>query len=216
MDIARAACHIRPTVSYWRGEMRIVLAALVVAVSSSASAGDIDRTVFGIELGKPLTLHECAKRKSSGGTLEFYLLPDQINDNCFAHFNKADPPVLEIPLRDNPKIVNARYMPYLKIIDGNVEGIEFKTYGVEREEETFGLLTAKYGQPTRVTGGSAKNLAGAQFTTRDASWSFENLTVIYHSVEGNLTFGRVIVETDKAKALSDAAQRKDDGNRQKF
>jgi hypothetical protein len=195
--------------------MKLILVLAIAVLCGAAHAQSVDRSVFGVELGKPLNVPECAKRKSAGGTMEFYLSSIEITANCF-HIERGNDRFLDIPMKQQPMILNAGSSPRLIIIDGNVEAVHFTTYGMREEQQTFDALVAKYGAPTRVEPGATQTLNGAQFTTRDAYWQLPDLHVSYWSVTDRVTSGRVIVETDRGRAAAAQELKRRGDERQKL
>jgi hypothetical protein len=92
------------------------------------------------------------------------------------------------------------------VVDGNVEGIKFGTFGVRNATSVLDALTTKYGKPTDLTTSKVQNGYGASFDAITAVWllpasSDPKLTVVFRSVcESTLDEGCVTIDTPKGIA----------------
>lgn len=168
------------------------------------------KTVFGIKIGERLSIPECEKNLDrplkpkeedfNSGTYEF----------CYAQFghlfdNESNTPPLitgEIHVEPTtmlggPKLARLGGFNGL-IIDGVLEEIEFYTWGIEAQDIVFDALKEKYGKPFKYEPKNVQNKMGARYEAFDATWQFDDLNVIFFSVENKLDSGRVIISTDRA------------------
>lgn len=179
----------------------------------------VDMTVFGIHLGKPLGLNECPRGDVPiYGTQKYhYVLSVDQNEVCY-QVTDGGSKLLSFPLKKGmfPLLVKPGSMPLLTIIEGNVEGVDVETNGIELDEETFNVLVKKYGKPTRLITSEVKNLSGAQFPARDAYWKLDGLSVTYKTVTYDLLHGHLSVTTDKATEHTTREQIETDTKRINF
>ncbi|MCX7178198.1 MAG: hypothetical protein NTX56_05280, partial [Proteobacteria bacterium] len=115
----------------------------------------LDRVVFGIELGKPLSVKECPRRADSK---DVYVFSGDLKEPCI-QLGKGNT-VLVFPLNKDtwPPLVSPNSGGVvLKIIDGNVESAEFNTFGPMAAPRDLELLQNKYGKPTSVENSTVQN-----------------------------------------------------------
>lgn len=166
------------------------LAMTLLAASGSVSAAE-PITIFGIELGKPLSLPECSYQM--GGSMKLYdtiakvecqevQRPDSAPGVTWSrvHF-----PPDRAPLIAKWSYVNA-YM-----LNGVVEGIEFPTAGVSSQEVVVAQLKQKFGAPSAISNRLAQNAMGATFTVIEAQWRTEMMIVTFHGALDQFDKGKV-------------------------
>lgn len=193
---------------------------LAVSLSSPvASAAEI--SIFGLELGKPFDLKECAFKKVTK-TLSFYeATTDTVcykrvsNDEAGRGISPADDKVfIEWPRGQEPEIASFGTLS-VWIIEGNLESVRFGTQGVISQARDMKALTDKFGPPTTGLTPVAQNGYGATSQTIRADWRSDGVSVYYNSAENSFSSGFVRIQTAKGAAAYDAFLEKLKGSRQK-
>lgn len=181
-----------------------VLIALAFASSVASAATAPDLTVFGMKLGEPLALPECAFEKSYGSKMR-YVFPDYKNPppDCWKHRFLASP--------GSPQNPNGKYdlqlqsMPRgfssigveLTLIDGRVESLWFPTVGT-MQADVKNTLVAKYGSPTTDKTETLSNRMGASFESLTATWTFDDLQIVFLGLASTIEKGVVTISTQRA------------------
>lgn len=154
-----------------------------------------DMSVFGISLGQNFLLPECAKWE--------YGYKPGITEICFKRFDfKEYGPIankgveISFPISGRPSI--SKYGGLVgRLIDGNLEGVNFNTMGIKDAEIVLEKLTEKYGKPQVFVPRVVKNRFGASFEAFKAAWIGQNINVVFLSVDDSLDSGTVYIETIK-------------------
>jgi hypothetical protein len=183
----------------------VIQACLVFVTSFSVSAAPPLPSIFGIQLGAPFDFPECPFTKGSRTYLfeKIKKVPGKCygtggghpghrltaHENLWSHMGK------DVPLDD--KIVPGRGFG-LEVIDGNVEGMQWRTKG---DEAPYVLkrLVEKFGPPDS-SGGSAEQI----------TWSGKGVHVSFFNNIGRSDTGSVYVSTDKALAYHEAERMKEE------
>lgn len=161
----------------------------------AAQAFAADNTVFGLPLGEPLSVPECAR--SSYG---YVVITDKI---CFERlFEKehargsivSETVSIRFPISELPSIVNGTSMLAL-VLNGRLEGIGFNTHGVSDQEIVLSALKKKYGEPKVFLPHTVQNLMGASFKVFTALWQLPNIVVTFQSTTGEIDAGLVNIDT---------------------
>lgn len=169
--------------------MLTIFAGLVTGSRANAA-----ETAFGIPLGAPFTISECKKDKFgySGVT-------DQL---CFERLtNKKDSAAivngtvrLRFPLKESPEIVKGGVI-IAQIIDGNIEGTGFNTWGIRNQDEVLNALKAKYGEPSVLEPSTVQTAAGASFQMIKAVWNTDAIDVTFQGTTSSIDSGLVNIDT---------------------
>lgn len=175
---------------------KLLLSAALLTTALSAVA---QSTVFGLELGKELTIPECSRDR-----LGYYeIMPKAL---CFKRVfdEKSKAPVLngsleaEWPTGTAPEFVKGGTV-LLSLTDGKLEGMGFLTHGIATEELVLTALNEKFGTPADLKKETARNGFGVTYAGTVATWSKPNLSVFFESIHSNVKTGFVRIETDKAR-----------------
>ena len=176
--------------------------ALANVVVLAAPAPEL--TVFGIKLGEPLALPECAFEKSYGSKMR-YVFPDFKNPppDCWKHRFLAAPGSPQNPngkydlqLQSMPRGFSAIGVE-LTLIDGNVESLWFPTIG-SMQADVKRTLVAKYGSPTIDKTETLHNRMGASFDSLTATWTFDDLHIVFLGLASTIEKGVVTISTQRA------------------
>lgn len=172
---------------------------LSAALLTSALSATAQSTVFGLELGKELTIPECSRDR-----LGYYeIMPKAL---CFKRVfdEKSKAPVLngsleaEWPSGTRPEFIKGSTI-LLSLKDGKLEGMGLQTHGLATEDLVLTALNEKFGTPAELKKETVRNGFGATYAGTVATWSKPNLSVFYESVHGNVKTGFVRIETDNAR-----------------
>lgn len=186
-----------------------VLCSALVATSAYSA----DLTVFGFELGKPLTLPECPFKMV--GTAKLYdLTPAQTCTQAPIKINTYGQPVRRIIFSkaEAPDIVKNWQMIALEA-DGNLVGIEFFTIGAASQELVYQTLTQQYGSPTRKNVSTVGNGFGASAQAISASWVTKQIDVTFDGMLDRLDRGRVLIDTPEATTIRQQWDNADNSSR---
>ncbi len=189
--------------------MKTYLACLLTMLPTMVFAAD--HTVFGFELGKPLTLPEC-EFKTVANTKMYDVTP---RNTCFeaAHtMNGYGVPVRRIVFsqQDVPKIVKNWNLIALEA-HGVLIGIRFATYGAASQELTLDQLTQKYGKPSAVSQHAVQTALGAAFNAVLAKWDFPDLSVTFDGITHSIDFGEVRIDLPEAVQMREEWAKQDSG-----
>lgn len=193
--------HFRPKRS--KATLIKFTAAIIFLTATFAAKAD-DLTIFGFELGKPLTLPECPIESlisEPGHKLYKTVVPV----TCIQDAHPLDgygQPVREITfsLKDCPLIVkNWRAFPLEE--EGNLIGFHFLTTGIASQDVVMQQLQKKYGKPTSIKKNAVQNGFGATFETINAQWQTGKVTVTFHGTLDRLGTGEVFVDLPAAVKL---------------
>ena len=175
---------------------KLLLSAALLTTALSATA---QSTVFGLELGKELTIPECSRDRLG----HYEIMPKAM---CFKRVfdEKSKVPVLngsieaELPSGTGPEFIKGSTV-LLSLKDGKLEGMGLQTHGLATEDLVLTALNEKFGTPAELKKETVRNGFGATYAGTVATWSKPNLSVFYESVHGNVKTGFVRIETDNAR-----------------
>lgn len=197
---------------------RFFFAVLAVAVLTPFARAQMDHSVYGLELGKPLSLRECSLKKLYGKTYGysyqdasvcFQHQPAKFGEVWLARNSVSTPAVNEavkimFPIGQQPQITVGDLIGL--VVDGKLQGVTMKTGGVRTWDIVLDALTKKYGDPSTRHDLHEGNLAGAQIPVVLATWSTPELTVEFISaLPSDVTEGSVKVYTSILAAKMKAA-----------
>lgn len=188
-----------------------LIAAPLLALGSTAHAADRS-TIFGMELQKPFTVHECPYAhitKKAG----YYNQPT--SDVCYeligddnAGKNQTivtNTVKLVWPSASKPTLVGNPFFAVGTVIDGNLEGVSFNTMGIQAQERDLQLLVDKFGEPTAQDQPTVQNGYGAKLQSVRAQWDVGDVVVSYDSAGSAGNSGLVHIDTLKSAASRKAA-----------
>ncbi len=178
---------------------------LLAAICNTAAAQDM--SVFGIPLGQRLTLPECEEDKMTGSEGYRRRKPRQVCFISLKTLNMHNLVAIDFPENERPSVtIGGNWMGVeATLIEGNVEGIKFGTFGIKNASSVLGTLTTKYGKPTDLRPSKVQNRFGASFDVFTAFWMLPSpedpkLTVVFWSVCSNtLDEGCVTIDTKKGR-----------------
>lgn len=181
---------------------------------SKDSELDNKSTVFGMQLGKPLKIQECKKSRGYLGSNDLEYTIGTENKICFKHAKAEEtacapinnesiqicypsgsvvPRMLE--MGNNTDTTTVMTCMSAIIQNGNLEGVQFNTRGIEAQDIVLDGLVNKYGKPIKVINKVVQNGFGAKFDALSASWELNNLFITFSSVLTKLDKGSVIIDT---------------------
>lgn len=169
----------------------IMTVLFVCSVDNSFCA---DMTVFGIELGKPLTLKQCESGVIGSGDK---MCVSKTWQELIGYDQKVR--IIRFGREEYPLYTKGILVPLE--IDGSVEGIEIQSGGIRDQNSLYIDLCSKYGQPTKVIKKQVKNKLGGIFESIDADWSKGPVFIQMSGVFISLDKGRTTIDTEKGKAL---------------
>ena len=171
--------------------MKSQLLALSLLTASAPVLASEPTAIFGIELGKPLTLPECSYQ--IGGGMKLY---DTVQQAKCKEDQRPDRAIgvtwtpVNFPADQAPVIAKWTYVNAY-MLNGIVEGIEFPTAGVSSQYVVLTQLKQKFGAPSAVSTRSAQNAMGAAFSVIEAEWHTGAITVSFHGALDQFDKGRV-------------------------
>jgi hypothetical protein len=176
----------------------IIFASVTTAALYAVAADSIDHTVFGVELGKPLTVAECPRSTNfTTGYDHFLAKREGICAERKASYKTgwgATEINVYFPLAESPNFVKHGQFG-VGTIEGNVENIVFSTSGLNMQDVVLEKLKEKYGSPTRLENFQVKNRMNATFQTFKATWIFSDFVVTFKGVTDTLDDGEVEAST---------------------
>jgi hypothetical protein len=202
-------------------DMKRTILMLFMALSGLTAQPAIatDHGVFGLTLGVPLNIGDCGY-----GVVE---TPISHDSTCI---NTAGAKRWKEDTRDTsegtdvwicfsrdqwPDIANSERYITGRILDGQLHGITFITYGAKNADDVMKVLVKKYGRPTKLTTGEMQNQMGAAFGAFTAEWYMKDMFVFFESISGKMDLGFVRIGTkryldvlQRAKQEKSKAQRK--------
>src|SRR6185295_14959029 len=121
----------------------------VLLATDCATAAAQDMSVFGIPLGQPLVLPQCKESEppssANGYRYEPRPKPQQACFVSLAALDIHDRVAIDFPENERPSVTigGSWFGIEATIIDGNVEGIKFGTYGIKNASSVLEALTTK-------------------------------------------------------------------------
>lgn len=160
-------------------------------------------SVFGIQLGVPLSVPEC---QTMAGHPDWYDVSQP--RTCFhkpVTLNDHYLPTNEIDFADDATPLMVKYARiYAYVIDGKVAGIEFVTDGVDVQDYVLVELVKKFGPADGVNHSAAVGPFGRTVSVLDAKWSKGGYTVTFEGAGDKLNYGWVKVLTPPVIAANKA------------
>lgn len=177
-------------------------------------------TVFGLELGKPLSIPMCKHKVLPGGYVSQFTYEDDPAETCYEpdiELNGAPPwrrGNVDFPLKRIPLIVHGS-TGFTFIVDGKLEGLQFDTLNHGSTSEIIEELSEKFGRPTSVTRFTA-NPSGIPVPATHAEWQLPNLYVSYRNIDSSVEYGSLLIETTVMQAARRTYDKAQDAARTKL
>ncbi|MES2987904.1 MAG: hypothetical protein V4808_08355 [Pseudomonadota bacterium] len=171
----------------------------------AAAEPDQSHMIFGMELGKPVSIAPCPRKVLANGMASDFLFdttdPAEI---CFEpDIQLRDAPwrrgAFSFPLKRVPLIMSGNTGLTL-ILDGKLEGIQIDTLGYSHAEGIVRELSAKYGKPLHVDP-TQSTVSGIPVPSIEAVWQVRGVFVRYLSVDGSVETGSLWVESTKMHSV---------------
>lgn len=165
--------------------------------------------VFGIQLGAPVALPECARAEIAHGVLSPDLYAQGQAVLCEQRPGvqyHADPHQggIVFPTAQMPLILGFPTIATI-ILDGKLEAIRADTLGLSQADAIMDQLKQKFGPPTE-TADETVYIRKFPWLSVRALWIRDGYRVEYHGIGGNRSYGWVRVETEKARAVREAEE----------
>lgn len=167
------------------------------------------KQIGGIELGQAANLQECEKERAYGSIRYKYELA---NTPCwqasiFDQGGKLKLELGEMPQNTSVEVNFGRkaipdgiyFVGKVTTISGKIEDVTLETQGVDRQQEIYELLTAKWGQPSSTNVQKLQNGFGARYDSVEAFWALEGISVQYIGML-NHEQGMIIFRSDASNA----------------
>jgi hypothetical protein len=184
-------------------------AAFVVASFSFAESAeplDAGVSLFGVELGKPVTLPLCPIDAIAGIVS---INRNAVSNVCQYAPLKGDDQYLEIDFPDNarPTYLYVGWVT-VDVRDGVAQHINVSTRGTSVQDDVLQRLSQKFGAPTKIDRPMESNAFGASWAAIDAQWigRQQDHLVTFHSATSSIDFGEIDASTAKWRA-EEAAKR---------
>ncbi len=170
-------------------------------------------TIFGQEIGAPLSLAACPKvtKKIDGKKREVVAAEYEISEVCYVgNVGPTTSLAILIPDAKRPGYVSKGFssepVPVRAyIIDGVVQGIDFKTVYSDNKskDELYSDLQVKFGDHTQAHPREWQNDNGAKFTRYEYDWNSKTYLVSLREkrVYGSFVNGEVKIYTPKAASF---------------
>lgn len=167
--------------------MRAVLAALCGLLLIGAAPTQAV-SIYGIRVGEPLDLPECAAEYAD--VMCFGRVQTPIGPNA-----TLGPAMF--PAGVMPKILKTREVDLL-VIDGVVHALTLHTTGIAGQAEALKLLGEKFGKPGSLQTKTMQNGFGATFEVVEAAWRIGSVQLDLIGGDGRSDEGRITAYTPKA------------------
>jgi hypothetical protein len=178
---------------------------LMLGTLAAAPAGALDNELFGLRLGAELKIPECPRQANAPSSDEG-VPAVTMTSACYKPKQPAARGRLtgafdyEMPYANWPGVANDLSPIVGYAIDGRVEHVEFRTFGIRNGEEVLRFLEKKYGKPAQLQRENVKTSGGVTFQSIRAGWRSPALFVDFDSARENLDLGSVRVYTKKYAA----------------
>lgn len=175
---------------------------LLLGSLAIAPAVALDNELFGLRLGAELKIPECPRQANAPSSDEGAPAVT-MTSACF----KPKQPTArgrltgefdyEMPYASWPGVANDLSPIVGYAMNGRVERVEFRTFGIRNGDEVLRFLEKKYGKPAQLQRENVKSSGGVTFQSIRANWRSPNLFVDFESGREKLDFGWVRVYTKK-------------------
>lgn len=157
--------------------------------------------VFGVQLGEPVSLPECARvadrHPSAHGLPPPYVTTTSFPCQMVPLPGQSSGAIL-FPSDKAPELAGG-YMMVTTIADGRLEGLYVSMMGYKLADAILAQLTEKFGAPTQ-SGTESVTIFTMSIAAPWALWSKPGYSVEYHAIGGRLDRGALAIETDRARA----------------
>ncbi|MES2289950.1 MAG: hypothetical protein V4530_09460 [Pseudomonadota bacterium] len=162
-------------------------------------------TVFGLELGKPVSIPVCKKKVLPGGLVSEYSYEDNPAEMCHEPESALrDAPwqrgSINFPRAQMPTILHIN-AGWTLVIDGKIEGLTFDTLDHTYSQLVIAELTLKFGPATSIRRTVGRVISGVAVPCLQAEWRLPGLYVSYRSIDKNIEYGQLNIETPTMEAL---------------
>ena len=191
--------------------MRSIIALLLLGAAVAPAASQTTKlpSLFGLQLGAPISLPTCAYYNNDP-SLGYDMVPKQMCIELPTVKNGELYPTSRVWFEPEhaPAIVKNWQMLAVPI-NGQLAGLRFYTSGLSIQNAVLVELTNKFGKPTSVSNHALQNSMGATFSAIDARWVRPGFSVHLDGVKGSIDLGMVTIETPPAAALRANAEAKE-------
>lgn len=167
------------------------------------------KQIGGIELGQAANLQECEKERAFGSIRYKY---EPTNTPCwqasiFDQGGKLKLDLGEMPQNTSVEVNFGRkaipdgiyHVGKVTTMVGKIEDVTLETQGVDRQQEIYELLAAKWGQPTSTNVERLQNGFGARYDSVEAFWALQGISIQYIGML-NHEQGLIIFRSDASNA----------------
>lgn len=167
------------------------------------------KQIGGIELGQAANLQECEKERAFGSIRYKY---EPTNTPCwqasiFDQGGKLKLDLGEMPQNTSVEVNFGRkaipdgiyHVGKVTTMVGKIEDVTLETQGVDRQQEIYELLAAKWGQPTSTNVERLQNGFGARYDSVEAFWALQGISIQYVGML-NHEQGLIIFRSDASNA----------------
>lgn len=178
---------------------------IVIALAATAIPA-----VFGLQLGAPVMLPECAHAEIGSGKRSLDLYDGSQQFPCKklpgvespAH---PDTGGIVFPISQMPTILASPDLA-TTIVHDNLEAIYASTLSHNNAPEITRQLTDKFGAPTTSVGETTE-VQKIAVPSVHVLWRRPGYVVDYRSISSDIDYGELSIETDKARALREAREK---------
>jgi hypothetical protein len=167
-------------------------------------------TIFGFQFGAPVTLPECVHSLLSNGRYSAVAYAAHQIRLCQQQSETSTDQTstgrsVTFPVDQMPLILGLPNI-LLTVMDDKLEAMSAATLNFRTADVIIDQLVEKFGPPTERTEVAfpigLRSVMGAQLL-----WIREGYRIEYHAIGNSLDHGWLYIETDKARARSEARQR---------
>src|SRR2546427_148068 len=147
------------------------------------------KQIGGVELGQPANLQECEKERAFGSIRYKY---EPTNTPCWQASIFDQGGKLKLEPREMPQSTSVEvnfgrkaipdgiyFVGKVTTIAGKIEDVTLETQGIDRQQEVYELLTAKWGQPSSTNVEKLQNGFGARYDSVEAFWALQGISIQY-------------------------------------
>lgn len=167
----------------------------MIAILIAASVASAPVSVFGIDLGAPLSVPECQGGQPAVGRFAFYLrnYKNPSGTPCYKRLSAQGnnmPPVnetvhVQFPSGERLAAMNYDNIVVVQLLEGKVAFARFNTRGTVFQDDDLATFTAKFGKPAILESLPLQNGFGAKTTAISAGWKVRpGITAAFTSFSG--------------------------------
>lgn len=169
--------------------MRVAILAVGIFGSHAHAA---DMVAYGLELGRPLAISECARLKMP--PLPNYTPPYATVTAPCTKPSSATTGTVAFPIGAGARHAVGGDLGY-GLGDGALQVLVVPTAGASVQDDVLADLVSKYGAPTSRSSRQVGNAQGAVVQALRATWALDTLRVEFIGVAGRLDMGSVLIGT---------------------